>query len=478
MHALGLAWGPEARTLAERLTTADASNWVMATPDHVNAFLMAGVLAPGGCVGPDGRVDLAALRQVLAERVRAVPRLAQRVRRAGRSFVWEPVSLDLAHHVRRVAAVDGLTGFEALCARLVVTPLPLDRPLWELLVVPGVAPGRAGIVLRVHHAMADGIAAVRFVEALMDPLTTGPAPAHPSAPPPDDGETRPGHPAPRGLRSRVRAVASGFERTTAVLRRAVPPTALLGRVGRRRGVAFADVGLDGLAAGAEAAGATVNDALLVAAAASARSALLARGEEPPDVLPASVPVALPHRGRSGNAVGVMLVPMPADGAGDAGSADGARGADGAEDADLAGRLRRVAALTRAAKDEARSRGTYELTRTRIGTWLFTRLARRQRLVVMFVTNVHGPRRPLALAGARVERIWPVAALGGNVRLGFAAISYDGVLRCAVHCDADALDAAVVARTLGEELTRIAGEARPPDDPLRAPSQARGPAGPT
>lgn len=69
-------------------------------------------------------------------------------------------------------------------------------------------------------------------------------------------------------------------------------------------------------------------------------------------------------------------------------------------------------------------------------------------------------------------------LGGNVRLGFAAISYGGVLRCAVHCDADALDAAVVARTLADEMKRVAGEAHPPDDPLRAPSQARGPAGPT
>jgi hypothetical protein len=84
-----------------------------------------------------------------------------------------------------------------------------------------------------------------------------------------------------------------------------------------------------------------------------------------------------------------------------------------------------------------------------------RLVRHQRLITMFVTNVHGPRRPLALAGAPLERIWPVAALGGNVRLGVAAISYDGALRCAVHCDADILRAEVIARTLGEELAGVA-----------------------
>ncbi|WP_423464155.1 WS/DGAT domain-containing protein [Promicromonospora sp. MS192] len=98
---------------------------------------------------------------------------------------------------------------------------------------------------------------------------------------------------------------------------------------------------------------------------------------------------------------------------------------------------------------------HELTRTRLGTRLFVRLARHQRLIALFVTNVRGPRRPLALAGAPLEHVWPVASLGGNVRLGIAAVSYDGVLRCAVHCDADALPVAPVARALGEELTRIA-----------------------
>jgi len=51
--------------------------------------------------------------------------------------------------------------------------------------------------------------------------------------------------------------------------------------------------------------------------------------------------------------------------------------------------------------------------------------------------------------------WPVTAIQGNVRLGVTAISYDGVLRCAVHCDADVLDAAVLASALRDELARIA-----------------------
>jgi hypothetical protein len=181
----------------------------------------------------------------------------------------------------------------------------------------------------------------------------------------------------------------------------------------------------------------VNDALLVAVVAAAKAALLARGDAVPETLSTSVPVALPERGDSGNAVGVMLVQLPT------------------RETDLAERLRLVAGLTRTAKQDARSRGTFELTRTRVGARLFMRLARHQRLIVTFVSNVPGPRHPLALAGARLERLWPVTALQGNVRLGVTAISYDGVLRCAVHCDADALDVAVLAAALRDELGRIA-----------------------
>jgi diacylglycerol O-acyltransferase len=42
-----------------------------------------------------------------------------------------------------------------------------------------------------------------------------------------------------------------------------------------------------------------------------------------------------------------------------------------------------------------------------------------------------------------------------VRLGVAALSYDGMLRCAVHCDADALPAGVFGDALRAEFGRIA-----------------------
>lgn len=401
-------------------------------PDQVNVILMVGVLAPGGPVGADGGVDLVALRSALAGRLPALPRLSQRVVRDGRALVWEATEPDLDHHVRLVEPVAGRAGLEALCARLTVTPLPLDRPLWEVLIVPGVAAARVGIVLRIHHAVADGLAAVRLVETL---LRADEAPATDAA---AASARETPTPSPQGgLRTWLRTLASGWERTLAVFRREVPRTVLLGPIGPRRGVAFVDVPLDALAAGAAAAGATVNDALLAAVVAAVEATLRARGEPVPPVLPASVPVALGQRRGSGNAVGVMLVPLPT------GEADPAR------------RLRRIAELTRERKADARARGSYELTRSRFGTRLFKRFVRYQRLIVMFVSNVPGPRHPLALAGAPLERVWPLGAIQGNVRLGVAALSYDGVLGCTVHCDADAVSADVFSRALGDEFGRIA-----------------------
>jgi WS/DGAT/MGAT family acyltransferase len=420
----------------ERLSSADASNVEIDAPDQVNAFLMAGVLGPGGPVAADGSIDAAALRSRFAERLPRAPRLSQRVARRGRALVWEDVRVDLDRQVRVLAAVDGLAGFEALCARLMVTPMATDRPLWELLLVPGVAPGRVGIVLRIHHAMADGVAAVRLVETLL--AADGSQP--PTAPPGGAPSSR--HPGGRPRRGRLRAFASGVARTSSLFRGSMGATPLLGPIGRQRGVAFVDAELEPLATGARTQGATLNDALLAAVAAAVETALRDRGAPVPPTLPVSVPVALRDRGGSGNAVGVMLVRLPT------------------HEADAAPRLRRIAALTLAAKDDARARGTFELTRTRAGARLFAFLARHQRMIGAFVTNVPGPRHPLAVAGAPLERVWPVTPIQGNVRLGISALSYAGRLHVTVHCDAGAVPVGVVAETIRAELRRIAALAGP------------------
>lgn len=422
----------------ERLSAADASNVVMDAPDQVNAFLLAGTLRPGGFVDAAGQADLGMVRAVIGARLdqaagTELRRFAQRVRRTGRRLSWERCVPDMGWHVRQADRECGPDGLAALCATLMTSPMPTGRPLWELLIVPGAGVDGPGIVLRVHHAVVDGVGGVRLAQRLFDAPAGTPAPTgHPGS----AGRPMPAARPPQ--RRSLRNLAISLARLSALFRPAIPPTVLLGDIGPHRAVVFADAGIAGLAAGAKTVGGTVNDALLGAVAAAVGTSLRAAGEPVPPTLPASVPVALADRGASGNAVGVMVVPLPT------------------QQADPGVRVARIAGLTGAAKDEARAQGTFELTRTQWGSRLFAALARRQRFVAVFVTNVRGPGHTLQLAGAPLAQAWPVAPIQGNVRLGVAAFSYAGRLNCAVHMDADALAFSRIGSVLGDELARIAG----------------------
>ena len=408
----------------ELLSAADASNILIDAKDQVNVFLLVGILGSGFDLD-DVRTDIDA--RINDPTSTGLGRFSQRVRRAGKVLVWESCTPDLGWHVRQVEPVDGRTGLTELAAELMTVPLPLDRPLWELLVVPGASSGGHGIILRLHHCVADGVAGVRLVQRLFGDLTQPTSQPRPAAP------TR----TPivrRGWRSRVTSVT----RVTAMVRATVPRTVLLGPIGPRRSLAFAEVDLAGLSRGAKSAGATVNDALLAAVCVAVTTVLRTAGQPVPSVLPASVPVALPDRGSSGNAVGIMVVHLPTG------------------EPDAVVRLGLISAATRTAKAEARTQGTYELTRTRWGSRLFARLARHQRFVALFVTNVRGPDQPLVMGGAALQDVWPVVPIQGNVRFGVAAMSYAGQLRVTVHTDASAVDARIAGRALAAELARVAG----------------------
>lgn len=406
--------------------------------DHagqVNVFLVAALLAPGGFLTPDGTADIAALRAVLRERIAELPALRKTAVQAGRRHHWIETTPDVEHHIRAVEPVDGLTGLEDRCAELMGQPLAGDRPLWEILVVPGATAGGLGVVLRIHHAVADGMTAAVIVQRLFDPGAPGESP---SKQPPLRGlaEAPRQHPW-NDPRNTLRRLRTGVYRIRKTLwGRGVGRTVLLGERSAHHGVAFLNAEIEALEAAARPRGATVNDALLAASAAGFRAALLAAGEPVPAWLPVSEPVALRRRGTAGNQVGVMLVRLPL----------------GEPDPDE--RLRLIAAQTRDEKLRARDQGTLEFMRGPIGARVMDHLARRQHLVGGFVTNVPGTKGAFLLAGAPVTALWPVAVLAGNVRLGVAAVSYAGNLCCGIHFDAANVLGDVFAQAMGEELARL------------------------
>lgn len=413
-----------------RLASVDEANLVLDHAGQVNVFLVAGMLSGGGFVSQDGVPDMAALRSVVGERIGAVPQLREVAVPYGRRHRWVEAATDLDEHVRLVGEVAGLAGLERLCGELMSAPLPSGHPMWELLIVPGASAAGVGMVLRIHHAVADGMTAVAMVRRLFDPGEAAAALAESS--PPAGGEEAGGD-----LRSILARIALGLQRMRMTLSgREVGSTVLLGERSANRGVVFLDADLDDLEAHARRSGATVNDALLAAAASGYRAVLPAADEVVPGRLPVSVPVALRRRGTSGNQVGVMLVRLPL----------------GEPNPDR--RLRLIALQTRTEKVLARQQGTLEFMRGPVGARIMDRIANRQHLVAGFVTNVPGPAGPLRLAGAPVQGMWPVAVLAANVRLGVAALSYDGRLRCGIHFDAETVPGGVFARAMEAELARL------------------------
>src|SRR5437764_1045604 len=83
--------------------------------------------------------------------------------------VWVTAGdFDLSRHVHRIRLpalgtmrqlLEGLQDFAA-------TPLDRDRPLWQALLVEGLADGRAGYVAKSHHSVTDGLGAVQLMMRL------------------------------------------------------------------------------------------------------------------------------------------------------------------------------------------------------------------------------------------------------------------------------------------------------------------------
>ncbi|RLV04575.1 hypothetical protein CTZ27_11715 [Streptomyces griseocarneus] len=84
---------------------------------------------------------------------------------AGRHRWTEQPCFAAEQHVVQDPA--GLT-LESWASAHLVRPLPPERPLWELRLMPCPAEGGYGLLLRMHHAMADGQSAMTLMRLLLD----------------------------------------------------------------------------------------------------------------------------------------------------------------------------------------------------------------------------------------------------------------------------------------------------------------------
>ena len=128
------------------------------------------------------------LRVTLERALSAIPRLRQRVVGAPvplmpPEFADDP-ALDLSAHMRVVAVPspgDDRALLE-LCGALAEQPLDRTRPLFEFIVIVGLAGGRAALLQKLHHTITDGVGAMRLSLALVDAERHPPAPSPASEP--------------------------------------------------------------------------------------------------------------------------------------------------------------------------------------------------------------------------------------------------------------------------------------------------------
>jgi diacylglycerol O-acyltransferase / wax synthase len=412
---------------ATPLSPADARILALESESVLGHTLKLLVLEPGE------PLDLETVRAKVSARLGAFPRAGDRVEDTAGGPVWvAATAVDPAAHVRQHPATTP-ADLRAIVDTLMSERLDRTRPLWTIDLIGPLADGREAVAVRLHHAMADGTGAVRFLDTVL---------LEPHDPPLHAART----PSPRPSRWRV------WERMPAAVLRE------LGRPGSRspfdrpitsaRALAFADLSLDDIRriGASRSTHATVNDVLLAVVAGGMRR-WLGTAHAVPRVR-AQVPVSLHVAGE----------------AADAGNRDSFLDIDLLlHEADDGRRLDAISAQTRVRKQDQDAVLLDDLFRAlahagSLGS-LVRRLADDPREFGVAISNVPGPRVPVSLEGRRVEHFYSSSEPGAHHALRIAAISNDRWLGVGFCVDPGAVaDVAGLADATHDAYEALAREA--------------------
>jgi WS/DGAT/MGAT family acyltransferase len=377
--------------------------------------------------------SLTELREILDQRVRAVPRLRKRLVRApfgcGRPIWVDDPNFDISTHVSIIDC--NYPGSESdvlyYAAELTAARLWHERPLWTSYLITQMKDRRSALLLVFHHVLADGIGGLAALSKLVDWVPPAPAVEFP----------RP-RPRRRALfvdawRTRIRSarhLLTGVRRLRAaatelgLTRKAVqaPKTSLNRPIGRHRQHAVARADLAAARDVGHRYNATVNDVVLTAIAGALGAVLRDRGENV-EKLVVSVPVSARREAdvtELGNQVGVIPVAVPVGG-------------------DPFERLTAIAEITRDRKTSTPGASATLLApafrtlgRLRLLRWY----TRRQHRINTFVTNVRGPEERLTLLGVPITEVIPIGHTTGNVAVAFSVLSYAGKLTVTITAERD------------------------------------------
>jgi WS/DGAT/MGAT family acyltransferase len=144
------------------------------SPDWPGHFGGLAVVEGRALLDSAGELRLQEIRERMNRRLALVPQLRRRLHFPGPwggDVLWvDDHQFDIEHHVHEttVEAPGGDLQLLDAAARLYGRLLNRRRPLWELWFLNGVSDGLVGVLLKLHHSVADGMASVAIMGSLFD----------------------------------------------------------------------------------------------------------------------------------------------------------------------------------------------------------------------------------------------------------------------------------------------------------------------
>lgn len=397
----------------------------------------------------EGEISFEDCVQFIEAKLPLIPRYLKRVVPAPfglglPSWEYDP-EFDIRRHMRELTLKHGSdTELKAVAGKLFSKVMDRQHPLWDMTLLRGLKGNRTGLVIRLHHCLADGIAGVGIMSVLLD--------ASPEAPCPLKKKLKFRVPAPRDALTQLiagfadtysdlvkrilsgwmdllsmaeRVAANGGELGTDQLLHLLPEiTASTERLrfnviyrGPQK-FAWAEIPLADVKSIRQTCATSVNDVLLALVTATVRRYLELHGDRVKGrLLRIMVPVNLRGNdspGELGNRISLIPVTIPLD----------------------IRKLRKLLAAVHGRTEFLKHAHAAELVSLAAGLIGILPSAlqafvgpKMSQLPItpfnMVCTSVPGPQDPLYLLGHKMLRWYPYVPVGGEMAVNCAILSYDG-----------------------------------------------------
>jgi diacylglycerol O-acyltransferase len=368
------------------------------------------------------------------------------IRTGGQLFWKEDDQFDIEHHLRHSALPrpGRVRELLELCGRLHSTRLAWERPLWETHVIEGLRDGRVAMYSKLHHALVDGVSAMRLLQSV---LSTDPNKRDMPAPwgaTPDSERSRQSKRDTQDLAlsevpmtalrtalgitaeaagmpgALVKTLTKSVRNETSALSLHAPRTLFNQTITGSRRFAAQDWPVERLRAIGKATNTTLNDVVLAMCSGAVRTYLLELDALPEAPLVAMVPVGLNAKqshvasAEGGNAVGAVMCQLATD------------------RHDAAVRLRSIHTSMKDGKQALEGMTPVQiLAMSALGQApaILTPMLRMQGIVRppynLIISNVPGPRTTHYWNGAKMVGTYPLSIPINGMALNITCTSYDG-----------------------------------------------------